>query len=69
MDAEAYRLYTLRDVTDLVDGRSPGARSSLNKVWWSELDVRLHETALGAARDRRPSSRATRRPRSTVAHG
>jgi alkylation response protein AidB-like acyl-CoA dehydrogenase len=47
MDAEAYRLYTLRDVTDIVDGRSPGARSSLNKVWWSELDVALHETALG----------------------
>ena len=47
MDAEAYRLYTLRDVTDIVDGHSPGARSSLNKVWWSELDVRLHEAALG----------------------
>jgi len=47
MDAEAYRLYTLRDVTDIVDGHAPGARSSLNKVWWSELDVRLHETALG----------------------
>ncbi len=47
MDAEAYRLYTLRDVTDIVDGRSPGARSSLNKVWWSELDVTLHEAALG----------------------
>jgi alkylation response protein AidB-like acyl-CoA dehydrogenase len=46
MDAQAYRLYTLRDVTDLTDGRAPGARSSLNKVWWSELDVRLHETAL-----------------------
>ena len=24
----------------------PGARSSLNKIFWSELDVRLHETAL-----------------------
>jgi alkylation response protein AidB-like acyl-CoA dehydrogenase len=46
MDAEAYRLYTLADVTDIVEGRSPGARSSLNKLWWSELDVRLHETAL-----------------------
>jgi alkylation response protein AidB-like acyl-CoA dehydrogenase len=46
MDAEAYRLYTLADVTDVVEGRSPGARSSLNKLWWSELDVRLHETAL-----------------------
>jgi alkylation response protein AidB-like acyl-CoA dehydrogenase len=47
MDAEAYRLFTLRDVTDMVEGRSLGARSSLNKVWWSELDVRLHDAALG----------------------
>jgi len=46
MDAEAYRLYTLRDVTDIVEGRSPGARSSLNKLWWSELDVRLQTAAL-----------------------
>jgi alkylation response protein AidB-like acyl-CoA dehydrogenase len=46
MDAEAYRLYTLADVTGIVEGRSPGARSSLNKLWWSELDVALHEAAL-----------------------
>ena len=46
MDAEAYQLYTLRDVTDLVEGRSAGARSSLNKLWWSEMDVRIHEAAL-----------------------
>jgi alkylation response protein AidB-like acyl-CoA dehydrogenase len=46
IDAEAYALYTLRDVTDIVEGRSPGARSSYNKLFWSELDVRLHETAL-----------------------
>jgi alkylation response protein AidB-like acyl-CoA dehydrogenase len=46
MDAEAYQLYTLRDVTDIVEGRSPGARSSLNKLWWSEMDVRIHEAAL-----------------------
>lgn len=46
MDAEAYRLYTLADVTGIVEGRSPGARSSLNKLWWSEMDVRIHELAL-----------------------
>jgi alkylation response protein AidB-like acyl-CoA dehydrogenase len=46
MDAEAYRLYTLQDVTAVVDGDAPGARSSLNKLFWSELDVSLHETAL-----------------------
>ncbi len=46
MDAEAYRLYTLADVTGVIEGEQLGARSSLNKLWWSELDVRLHETAL-----------------------
>ena len=36
----------MSDVTSLAEGRSAGARSSLNKIWWSELDVSLHETAL-----------------------
>ena len=45
-DAEAYSLYTLGDVTAMVEGRSPGFRSSLNKIFWSELDVRLHAAAL-----------------------
>ena len=27
-------------------GNQPGARSSLNKLYWSQLDVALHETAL-----------------------
>ncbi len=46
MDAEAYRLFTLQVVTGLVGGGRPGAESSLNKIWWSEMDIRLHETAL-----------------------
>jgi alkylation response protein AidB-like acyl-CoA dehydrogenase len=46
MDAEAYRLQTLWTVTRLSDGERPGPESSLTKLFWSELDVRLHETAL-----------------------
>ncbi len=46
IDAEAYALYTLGDVTTITEGGSPGARSSLNKIFWSELDVRLHQIAL-----------------------
>ncbi|MGB3412020.1 MAG: acyl-CoA dehydrogenase family protein [Microthrixaceae bacterium] len=46
IDAEAYSLYTLKDVSGIVEGRSPGARSSYNKIFWSELDVRLHQVAL-----------------------
>jgi len=44
--AEAYRLYTWGTVTRLAAGGDVGAAGSVNKVWWSELDVALHETAL-----------------------
>jgi alkylation response protein AidB-like acyl-CoA dehydrogenase len=44
--AEAYRLYTWGTVTKLADGGDIGAAGSVNKVWWSELDVALHESAL-----------------------
>jgi alkylation response protein AidB-like acyl-CoA dehydrogenase len=33
-------------VSRLLDGGSIGAEASLNKVFWSEMDVALHETAL-----------------------
>ena len=46
MRAEAYQLFTLQTVTGLVDGAKAGAESSINKIWWSELDVELHEIAL-----------------------
>ncbi len=45
MKAEAYRLQTLQTVTDDAEGRSAGAASSFVKLWWSELDIELHETA------------------------
>ncbi|CAB4729397.1 MAG: acyl-CoA dehydrogenase [Actinobacteria bacterium] len=44
--AQAYRLYTWGTVTRLADGGEMGAAGSVNKVWWSELDIALHETAL-----------------------
>jgi alkylation response protein AidB-like acyl-CoA dehydrogenase len=46
MDAEAYRLFTLRQVSDEQTGRGRPGESSLNKLFWSELDIRLHELAL-----------------------
>lgn len=46
MDAEAYELYTLQSITRMIDGESLGAESSLNKIFWSEMDVHMHETAL-----------------------
>lgn len=46
IDAEAYQLSTLKTVTKMLDGQSVGAESSLNKIFWSEMDVRIHEIAL-----------------------
>jgi alkylation response protein AidB-like acyl-CoA dehydrogenase len=44
--ADAYRVQTMQSVSDTLEGRPAGARASLVKLWWSELDVQLHEIAL-----------------------
>jgi alkylation response protein AidB-like acyl-CoA dehydrogenase len=44
--ARAYQLHTRAIAARLVAGGALGAESSLGKVFWSELDVALHETAL-----------------------
>ena len=46
IDAEAYRLNTFQTVTRLAAGARMGAESSLNKIFWSEMDIHIHETAL-----------------------
>ena len=44
--AQAYRLHTFGTATRLAAGGELGAESSVTKVFWSELDVALHQTAL-----------------------
>lgn len=44
--AQAYRLQTFGTVTRLAAGGELGAESSVTKVFWSDLDVELHQTAL-----------------------
>ncbi|HCT81651.1 MAG TPA: acyl-CoA dehydrogenase [Micromonosporaceae bacterium] len=54
--AQAYRWHTLGTVNRLAEGGSLGAESSAGKVFWSDLDLALHETALdllGGAPDER----------------
>ncbi|HUN33479.1 MAG TPA: acyl-CoA dehydrogenase family protein [Trebonia sp.] len=46
IDAQAYNYFTLQQVTAISEGARPGPESSLNKLFWSEADLRLHETAL-----------------------
>ncbi|MGW7054065.1 acyl-CoA dehydrogenase family protein [Streptomyces sp. NPDC054887] len=44
--ARAYQLFTYANASRRAAGASAGAESSLNKVFWSEYDIALHETAL-----------------------
>ena len=43
--AQAYRLHTFGTVTRLAEGGDLGAESSVTKVFWSDLDVAIHQTA------------------------
>ena len=52
MEAEAYRLNTTVTVSRMADGQTVGPEMSLNKLFWSEMDVRMHATALRLLGDR-----------------
>jgi len=46
LDADAYRLYVLDTALRALAGEQIGAESSANKLFWSDLDVRIHDAAL-----------------------
>ncbi len=63
MDAEAYTLNTYQTVSRLMGGGKIGAEASLNKIFWSELDIKMHELALellGARGELLPSAPAAK---------
>jgi alkylation response protein AidB-like acyl-CoA dehydrogenase len=46
MDAEAYALATYRTASRIIKGSKIGAEASINKIFWSQLDLAMHATAL-----------------------
>ena len=46
MDAEAYALSIHATASRLIAGGHIGAEASTNKIFWSEMDIQLHRTAL-----------------------
>ena len=50
--AQAYRWQTYLTAASLMDGAEMGSEASLMKIFWSELDVELHATALRLLGDR-----------------
>lgn len=62
MGAQAYRLSAYHTVGRLQQGATIGAESSTNKIFWSELDLDMHETAmriLGARAELLPGDAAS----------
>ena len=47
IDAQIFRLTGLRNLTRAQQGQVPGPEASLTKLYWSEMDKRLQETAVG----------------------
>lgn len=63
MDAEAYALGTYRAAARLAAGGTIGVEASLNKVFWSELDLAMHRTAMSIL-----GARAELLPQASEAH-
>ena len=46
MDADAYALSIYSTASRLIAGGQSGAEASVNKIFWSEMDIALQRTAL-----------------------
>ena len=47
IEAHVFRLIGLRSLTSAQHGLAPGPEASLTKLYWSEMDKRIQETAVG----------------------
>jgi alkylation response protein AidB-like acyl-CoA dehydrogenase len=47
IEAHVFRLIGLRSLSRAQHGKAPGAEASLTKLYWSEMDKRIQETAVG----------------------
>jgi alkylation response protein AidB-like acyl-CoA dehydrogenase len=47
IEAHVFRLIGLRSLTSAQHGSAPGPESSMTKLYWSEMDKRIQETAVG----------------------
>jgi alkylation response protein AidB-like acyl-CoA dehydrogenase len=47
IEAHVFRLIGLRNLTQAQQGAAPGPQASMTKLYWSEMDKRIQETAVG----------------------
>jgi len=46
VEVQLFRLHNWRSISRTARGEAPGPVGSINKLWWSEMSKRLHETAM-----------------------
>ncbi len=46
VEVQIFRLHNWRSISRTAKGEAPGAVGTINKVWWSEMSKRLHDTAM-----------------------
>jgi alkylation response protein AidB-like acyl-CoA dehydrogenase len=46
VEVRLFQLHNWRTISRLAKGLEPGPQGSLNKLWWSEMSKRLHETVM-----------------------
>ncbi|MFM8238195.1 MAG: acyl-CoA dehydrogenase family protein [Actinomycetota bacterium] len=48
VEVRIFQLHNLRSISRTAKGAEPGPVGSINKLWWSEMSKRLHDTAMAA---------------------
>ncbi len=46
VEVQIFRLHNWRSISRTAKGEAPGPVGSINKIWWSEMSKRLHDTAM-----------------------
>jgi alkylation response protein AidB-like acyl-CoA dehydrogenase len=54
VEVRMFQLHNWRSISRTAKGRDPGPVGSINKLWWSEMSKRLHETAMAVVGHAQP---------------
>jgi alkylation response protein AidB-like acyl-CoA dehydrogenase len=54
VEVQIFRLHNWRSISRTAKGAEPGPVGSINKLWWSEMSKRLHDTVMAVLGDAAP---------------
>jgi alkylation response protein AidB-like acyl-CoA dehydrogenase len=54
VEVKLFQLHNWRSVSRTAKGLEPGPQGSINKLWWSEMSKRLHDTAMAVLGESAP---------------